>query len=424
MKKNALGMTMKIIPFIAAAVVILAVVCLPGKKNGGKDVYQVSQLTRGDLKVTVSSTGTLAASDTVEVGTEVSGTVKEIFVDYNDNVKKGQVLAKLKTDLLLSTVHDAEAVMTKARAQVEEARINYKQNKTLYEKGFLSEKEFLPYKTADETAGAGLQSAQAALDRARTNLGYATITSPIDGVVLERAIEVGQTVAASFSTPKMFIIAKDLSKMKIKAMVDETDISRIKPDQEVTFTVSAYPEKTFSGKVSQIRRQPTSVSNVVNYTVIIDASNEGNLLFPGMTATIDFIVDQAKDVFLVSSEALNFRPQPDRKHGPKHGKPPMPPIGGGGMPPPPGMMPPGGMPPPPGIMASTDSTAGMLWTVDEKGALVPVRVKIGLSDDSNTAVYGDQLSAGMTIVTGYASGVSKKGAAASSMPRPPGMGFF
>jgi HlyD family secretion protein len=409
MKKNAVGMTMKITPFIAAAVVILAVVCFPGKKNGGKDAYQVSQLTRGDLKVTVSSTGTLAASDTVEVGSEVSGTVKEIFVDYNDNVKKGQVLAKLKTDILLSTVHDAEAAMTKARAQAEEARINYNQNKTLYEKGFLSEKEFLPYKTADETAGAGLQSAQAALDRARTNLGYATISSPIDGVVLERAIEVGQTVAASFSTPKMFIIAKDLSKMKIKAMVDETDISRIKQNQDVTFTVSAYPEKIFTGKVSQIRRQPTNVSNVVNYTVIIDASNEGNVLFPGMTATIDFIVDQVKDVFLVSSEALNFRPQPDRKHGPKHGKPPMPPMG---------------MPPPPGMMASMDSTAGTLWTMDEKGALAPVRVKTGLSDDSNTAVYGEQLGAGMKVVTDYAAGVSKKGAAASSMPRPPGPGFF
>jgi HlyD family secretion protein len=414
MKKNAVSMTMKITPFIAAAVVILAVVCIPGKKNGGKDAYQVSQLTRGDLKVTVSSTGTLAASDTVEVGTEVSGTVKEIFVDYNDNVKKGQVLAKLKTDLLLSTVHDAEAAMTKARAQADEARINFNQNKTLYEKGFLSEKEFLPYKTAGETAGAGLQSAQAALDRARTNLGYATISSPIDGVVLERAIEVGQTVAASFSTPKMFIIAKDLSKMKIKAMVDETDISRIKPDQEVTFSVSAYPEKTFPGKVSQIRRQPTTVSNVVNYAVIIDASNEGNMLFPGMTATIDFIVDQAKDVFLVSSEALNFRPQPDRKHGPQRGKPPMPPMDGGKTPPPPG----------PGMMAAMDSTAGTLWTMDDKGALKPVRVKTGLSDDSNTAVYGGQLSAGMTIVTAYAAGASKKGAAASSMPRPPGPGFF
>jgi HlyD family secretion protein len=417
MKAAIVRAIMKPMPLVFAECVVLALFvlfCRPG--NTGKNAYQLSQLNRGDLKVTVSSTGTLAAEDTVEVGSEVSGTVKEIFADFNDNVKKGQVLARLKPDLLESSVHDAGASLAKARAQSEEALINYNQNKTLYEKGFLSEKEFLPYKTANETATAELQSAQAALDRAKTNLEYATIRSPIDGVILERAIEVGQTVAASFSTPKMFIIAKDLSKMKIKALVDETDISQIKPNQEVTFTVSAYPEKTFTGKVSQIRRQSTTVSNVVNYTVLVDAANDENLLFPGMTTTIEFIVNQAKDVFLVPSDALKFQPQPDRKHG---SKPRGPPPGNPGknmddnMPP---------QPPQDSFRAdSANNDAGILWSLDEKGDLKPIRVKTGLSDESNTAVYGEQLKEGMNIITGYATGAAKK-SAASSMPRPPG--FF
>ncbi len=395
-----------------AIVFLFILFCRP--KNAGKNTYQVSQLSRGDIKVTVSSTGTLAAHDTVEVGTEVSGTVKEIFVDYNQNVKKGQLLARLKTDLLESSVLDAKANLAKAQAQSEEARINYGKNKTLYEKGFLSEKEFLPFKTANETANASLQSAQAALDRAKTNLEYAIIRSPIDGIILERAIEVGQTVAASFSTPKMFVIAQDLSKMRIKALVDETDISQIKTNQAVTFTVSAYPEKTFSGKVFQIRRQPINVSNVVNYSVIVDAPNEENLLFPGMTTTIEFIVNQAKDVLLVSSEALKFTPPLNMKHGPKRGRPgkDMPKMdGGGGLP-----------PPPPDFMAeSANKDVGILWSLDEKGNLKPNRVKAGLSDELNTAVYGEQLSEGMNIITGYATGVAKKNTA-SSMPRPPG--FF
>jgi HlyD family secretion protein len=417
MKTTAFHKMMKmfLLLFTGVAIVFLFILFCKSK-NAGKNTYQVSLLSRGDIKVTVSSTGTLAAHDTVEVGTEVSGTVKEIFADYNQDVKKGQVLARLKTDLLESSLHDAEANLAKAQAQSEEARINYGKNKTLYEKGFLSEKEFLPFKTGNETANASLQSAQAALDRAKTNLEYAIIRSPIDGIILERAIEVGQTVAASFSTPKMFVIAKDLSKMRIKALVDETDISQIKTNQEVTFTVSAYPEKTFSGKVFQIRRQPINVSNVVNYSVIVDAPNEENLLFPGMTTTIEFIVNQAKAVLLVSSDALKFQPQPDRKHG---SRPRWPPPGN------PGKNMDDNMPPPPPkdfLMAvSANKGAGILWSLDEKGNLQPIRVKTGLSDESNTAVYGEQLKEGMNIITGYATGATKKNTA-SSMPRPPG--FF
>ncbi|MBN1983108.1 MAG: efflux RND transporter periplasmic adaptor subunit [Chitinivibrionales bacterium] len=283
--------------------------CSSSRTNyGDKKSYQFTQIQRGDIAVVVSSTGTLTAEGAVDVGTEVSGTVAKVFVDFNAKVTTGQVLAELKTDLLDAAIRDAQANLSRARAQNNQAVAEYNQNLPLFEKGYLSSREFLPIKTNLETAKATLQSAQAALDRAKTNLSYARIRSPIDGIILERNIEAGQTVAASFSTPTLFVIARDLSKMEIEALVDESDISQVKEGMNAEFVVSAYPDKTFRGTVAQIRRKPVTVQNVVNYTVIVQAENEANELLPGMTATIDFTVSSVSNVLMVSNDALRFRP--------------------------------------------------------------------------------------------------------------------
>ena len=308
------------------------------------------------------------------------------------------MLARLKTDLLAATVQDAEANVTKCRSDVEEAQINYNQNKTLFDKGYIAEKDFLPFKAGLTTANSALISAQSSLSRAKTNLGYTVIKSPIKGVVLQRAVEVGQTVAASFSTPTLFIIAKDLSKMQIKALVDETDISQIKQGQQVTFTVSAYPDKVFAGKVVQIRRQSTVVSNVVNYTVIVSADNADNLLFPGMTTTIDFIVNEIHDVLLVPNTALKFRPDKATFHGKK---PPRDFKNKGGdsthM-----AMPAGRRHLSPDSMDALMAAKGLglVWMYDEQKNIKPIKVKIILAGDSTTAVASDKLLEGMTVISG------------------------
>ena len=278
-------------------------------RNGDKDdSYQFVEVTRGDLENVISSTGTLQAVGTVEIGTQVSGTIDCIEVDFNDTVHEGQVLAVLDTAVLKVAVLDAEAGLARAEAQYEQAQAEYERNLPLFEKGYLSEREFLPLRISVKTTQATVQSAQAALERARTNMEYAIIHSPIDGTVIQRNVEPGQTVAASFSAPTLFIIARDLSEMEIYATVDESDIGQIKEGQSVRFTVQAYMDETFYGTVRQIRLQPTTIQNVVNYAVIVDAPNKNGLLLPGMTATVDFVIEARRDVLLVSNAALRFQP--------------------------------------------------------------------------------------------------------------------
>ena len=281
-----------------------------GAGNGAKEEspYQFAEITRGDLENLVSSTGTLKAVSTVEIGTQVSGTIDRIDVDFNDAVRKGQVLAVLDPALLKAAVLDAQASVARAQAQHEQARAEYERNLALFEKGYLSEKEFLPIRINVKITKAAVQSAEASLERAQINMNHATIRAPIHGTVIQRNVEPGQTVAASFSTPTLFIIAEDLSQMEIYASVDESDIGQIKVGQSVRFEVQAYIDKTFRGTVRQIRLQPTTVQNVVNYTVVVDAANEENLLLPGMTATVDFVVEARKAVLLIPNAALRFEP--------------------------------------------------------------------------------------------------------------------
>lgn len=281
---------------------------LSSMNGNGESQYQFAEIVRGDLESTISSSGTLSPVTTVEVGTQVSGTIARIFVDFNDPVKKGQLLTVLDTVLLKASLLDAQATLEKARAQLEEALADYGRNKSLFEKELISEAEFLPFQINLKMQRASLKSATAALQRAEQNLKYAYIHSPINGTVIQRNVEAGQTVAASFSAPILFEIAEDLSQMEILAEVDESDIGLIKEGQAVRFDVQAYSDKTFSGTVRQIRLQPEIISNVVTYTVVVDAANEENLLLPGMTATVDFIIEQKKDALLVPNTALRFQP--------------------------------------------------------------------------------------------------------------------
>ena len=302
---------MKKIILIAIVVVVALVVgvrYVSVRSDHKEGPYQFVEVTRGDLENVISSTGTLRAVGTVEVGTQVSGTIDRMDVDFNDSVREGQVLAVLDTALLRIAVLDAEANLFRAQAQYEQAQAEYTRNLPLFEKGYLSEKEFLPIRINVKTTDAAVRLAQTSLERAQTNMNHAIIRSPIDGMVIQRNVEPGQTVAANFSAPTLFVIAKDLSHMEIYATVDESDIGQIKEGQSVRFTVEAYPDETFYGTVRQIRLQPITIQNVVNYTAVIDVVNESGLLLPGMTATVDFVVEERKDVWLVPNAALRFRP--------------------------------------------------------------------------------------------------------------------
>lgn len=314
-KKKRVIMTVGIIVVLVMSVLLFKS-CFTHAKEGR---FQFAAIKRGDVENIVSSTGTLSAVETVEVGSQVSGIIKEVSVDFNDSVEKGQVLAVLDKTLFLVAVNDAEAGVLRAKAKLNQANAELKRNHPLFEKGHLSEMEFLVTKTAAETAEADLKMAEAALKRAKTNLDYTVIRSPINGTVIERTVDPGQTIAASFVAPKLFLIAEDLTRMQIEADVDESDIGQIKEGQSVRFTVQAYPEETFTGNVRQIRLQPETIQNVVNYTVVVDASNKQRLLLPGMTATVDFLVEERRGVLLVPNTALNYKPSMEvlKKYGAK-----------------------------------------------------------------------------------------------------------
>jgi len=280
-------------------------------KSNSKSPYTFVEVTRGDLENTVSATGTLNPVSTVEVGTQVSGIINKVYMDFNDRVQKNQLLAVVDTTILAVQVQDAKANLLKANAQYDQAKYDYERTQQLFEKNLLSELEYVTSKTNYKTALASLQSAKNSLQRAELNLNYAFIRSPISGTVIHRNVEEGQTVAASFQTPTLFLIAENLSQMEIHAQVDESDIGMIKEKQTVRFEVQAYDDKTFTGTVRQIWLQPETVQNVVNYTVVVDADNEERLLLPGMTATIDFVVEHKADVLLVPTSALKIRPTED-----------------------------------------------------------------------------------------------------------------
>ena len=272
------------------------------KKN-----YITVDITRGDITQTVTATGEIQPVNTVNVGSQVSGTIEDIFVDYNSHVNKGDILLTIEPSVLKSSVDEAKASLDSAKSELKYAESEYKRNQLLYADGFISRAEMEKSQNTHEQAKQAVNKAQYSYDRAVTNLGYATITSPVDGTVISRKVDKGQTVAASFQTPDLFEIAEDLSKMQIETAVSEADIGMIKEGQPVSFTVDAYPNQTFKGNVHQIRLSPTTVSNVVVYTVVIDVDNSDLRLMPGMTAFVTVLVADAKNAWKTKNAGLLIR---------------------------------------------------------------------------------------------------------------------
>ncbi len=297
--------------WIAIGVIALAVIAyllLSGGKKEEKVEFETAKVDQGNIQTTITATGTIEPVTSVTVGTQVSGIVSKLYVDYNSVVKKGQVIAELDKTNLISELTAQRANLSSAQSSLNYQQSNYNRYKTLYEKGLVSADEYesalLQYNQAKEQVKTASESVQ----RAQTNLGYATITSPIDGVVLSKAVEEGQTVAASFNTPELFTIAQDLTDMRVIADIDEADIGGVKEGQRVTFTVDAFPDDQFEGQVTQVRQQATTESNVVTYEVVISAPNNDLKLKPGLTANVTIYTLEKNGVLVAPAKALRFMP--------------------------------------------------------------------------------------------------------------------
>jgi len=355
--------------------------------SGGEapTTWRLVAVQRGDVRPTVSATGILGAVTTVEVGTQVSGTVTDLLADFNDQVKEGQVIARIDTSILQADVQSARANLRVRQAQADQADADLARVQALHEAKAATDEDLLAAQTAAEVAKAQARVARIAVSRAERNLGYATITSPITGTVIERDVDVGQTVNAGMTAPKLFLIAGDLTRMQILASVDESDIGRIATGQDVDFTVQAYPNDTFHGTVGQVRLQSTTEENVVTYTVVIAVDNADRRLLPGMTATVDFVVGLARDVLCVPNAVLRFRPEPDAVvHAGGEGEGVGPRFGGGHQ----------------GARGNRHGDHAVLWLPIDDHQVKPMPVKRGLSDETCTEVSGEGVSDGLQVVAG------------------------
>ena len=303
MKKKKLWIGIGVIAIIAIAFWMLS-----GGKKEEKIEFETAVVEVGNIQNSITATGTIEPVTSVTVGTQVSGIVSKLFVDYNSVVRKGQVIAELDKTNLISELNTAKANLASAQSSLNYEQANFNRYKTLYDKGLVSADEFesarLNYEKARQTVATSRESVQ----KAQTNLGYATITSPIDGVVLSKSVEEGQTVAASFNTPELFTIAQDLTDMRVIADIDEADIGGVKEGQHVTFTVDAFPDDSFEVQVTQVRQQATTESNVVTYEVVISARNDNLKLKPGLTANVTIFTLEKNGVLVAPAKALRFMP--------------------------------------------------------------------------------------------------------------------
>lgn len=349
-----------------AAIAALAVWLLSGGKKEEKITFDTAAVAPANIMNSITATGTIEPVTSVTVGTQVSGIVSKLFVDYNSVVKKGQVIAELDKTNLMSQLNTAKTQLATAQSQLNYQTANYKRYKTLFEKGLVAADDFDNAKLSYTQAKEQVASAKEEVQRAQTNLGYATITSPIDGVVLSKSVEEGQTVAASFSTPELFTIAQDLTNMQVVADVDEADIGDVKEGERVTFTVDAYPDDTFDGEVKQVRQEATTTNNVVTYEVVISAPNADLKLKPGLTANVTIYTAERKGVLSVPSKALRFTPQKETV----------------------------------GKMKIVDvaNAKNKVWTI-EGNSIVAHKVNIGMTDGTNTQIVGG-IAEGTKIVTG------------------------
>lgn len=295
---------------IIGLLLVVTIIIFLISSNGTSD-YTVETVIveTGSISNTITATGTLEATNTVVVGTQVSGVIEKIYVDFNSSVTKGQLIAELDKSTLQSSLENAEADVYNAQAEYDYHKSNYDRSKSIYDNGYSSDSDLdlaiYNYKKSE----AALKSAKANLSKAERNLSYATIYSPIDGIVLNRAVEEGQTVAATMSTPELFTITNDLSEMQVEADVDEADIGLVKEGQRVEFTVDAFPDDTFDGTITEVRLQPTETSHVITYTVIVSVSNPNYKLKPGMTASITAYIEEVNDILVLSGKAFRFTPE-------------------------------------------------------------------------------------------------------------------
>ena len=297
--------------WIAVAVVIALIIAynlLSGGKKEEKVSFDTAKVEMGNIQTSITATGTIEPVTSVTVGTQVSGIVSHLYVDYNSVVKKGQVIAELDRTNLISELNAQKASLASAQSSLNYQQSNYERYKTLFEKGLVSADEFESARLQYEQSKQQVAQSRESVQRAQTNLGYATITSPIDGVVLSKAVEEGQTVAASFNTPELFTIAQDLTNMRVIADIDEADIGGVKEGQRVSFTVDAFPDDKFEGSVTQVRQQATTESNVVTYEVVISAPNNDLKLKPGLTANVTIFTLEKNNVLVVPAKALRFQP--------------------------------------------------------------------------------------------------------------------
>jgi HlyD family secretion protein len=291
-------------------IILLAAALLSCRGRGKQDEqYKTEKVARGDVTMTVTATGTLSAVTTVQVGSQVSGVISRLYADFNSHVKKGQLLAELDPTPFQQTVEQRQADVTKSQVEAANARITYDRQKRLTAAGLAAQADLDSAKTAYEGAQAQVAQSRAALSQAQTNLKYTKIVSPIDGVVVDRAYDVGQTVAASFQAPTLFQIAQDLTKMQVQADVDQSDIGRIQVGQFARFTVDSYPDEMFRGRISQMRLNATVSQNVVTYPVIIEVPNPDEKLRPKMTANVTISVARVQNVLRIPNAALRFRPE-------------------------------------------------------------------------------------------------------------------
>ena len=290
------------------AIVAVAVYFLSGGKKQNEVSFETAKAECTSIRSSITATGTIEPVTSVTVGTQVSGIVSKLYVDYNSVVKKGQVIAELDKTNLTSELKTAQANLSSAQSTLNYEQTNYNRYQTLYNKGLVSADEYETAKLSYLKAKEQVNTSRESVQKAQTNLGYATITSPIDGVVLSKAVEEGQTVAASFNTPELFTIAQDLTDMRVIADIDEADIGGVKEGQRVTFTVDAFPDDHFEGQVTQVRQQATTESNVVTYEVVISAPNNDLKLKPGLTANVTIFTMEKNDVLAVPSKALRFIP--------------------------------------------------------------------------------------------------------------------
>ena len=302
----------------AVAIIIIFVWKCSGGKKEQEVSFETAKVEYQDIHTSITATGTIEPVTSVTVGTQVSGIVSKLYVDYNTVVKKGQVIAELDKTNLTSELNRAKAELTSAQSTLTYEQANFKRYQTLFDKGLVSANDYESAKLSYEKARQTVSSARESVQKAQTNLGYATITSPIDGVVLSKSVEEGQTVAASFNTPELFTIAQDLTDMRVIANIDEADIGGVKEGQRVTFTVDAFPEDKFEGQVTQVRQEATTTSNVVTYEVVISAPNKDLKLKPGLTANVTIFTLEKNHVLATPAKALRFIPneallKPDQK---------------------------------------------------------------------------------------------------------------